>query len=125
VQVETHEELKAEKGQLQKNIQSVEMRIRVKQFFPFRVKKMMLIVRQEAQGRVNEWKGKAATSRNKVDEAKASQSENRTNNRVLDSLTRQSQSGKVAGFHVRKIGLNSTPYDLSTLGPTRKSRYNS
>jgi hypothetical protein len=30
VQVETHEELKAEKGQLQKNIQSVEIRIQVK-----------------------------------------------------------------------------------------------
>jgi hypothetical protein len=32
VQVETHEELKAEKGQLQKNIQSVEMRIQVNKF---------------------------------------------------------------------------------------------
>ena len=33
MQVETHEELEAEKGQLQKNIQSVEMKIQVKYFF--------------------------------------------------------------------------------------------
>lgn len=104
MQVETHEELEAEKGQLQKNIQSVEMKIQVKYFF--HSKWCLFIVRQEAQGRVNEWKGKAATSRNKVDEAKASQSENRTRNNVLDRLTRQSQSGEIAGFHVRQILFN-------------------
>jgi len=47
-----------------------------------------------------EWRGKAASSRGKLDEAKANQSDNRTKNNVLDSLTRLKDSGNVDGFHV-------------------------
>jgi len=88
-------------------------------------KRCLFSVRQEAQGRINEWKGKAATSRNKVDEAKANQSENRSRNHVLESLTRLRQSGKVTGFHVRQICLNSNLSYSSTLGPTREPGYDS
>jgi structural maintenance of chromosome 4 len=53
-----------------------------------------------AQAHVQEWRGKAATSRNKIEEARASQSENKARNNVLDSLTRLGEAGKVQGFHV-------------------------
>jgi hypothetical protein len=56
---------------------------------------------------VTEWRGKASATRNKVEEARANQSENRSQNNVLDSLTRMKDAGRIEGFHVSLIpGLN-------------------
>ena len=46
--------------------------------------------------------GKDASSRKaRMDEARASQLQGRSNNQVLDNLTRLSEAGRVSGFHVR------------------------
>lgn len=58
---------------------------------------------QDAQGHVNEWKAKASNARHKVEEARSNQSENRSRNNVLDSLTRLRDAGNNEGFHVRKF----------------------
>jgi hypothetical protein len=52
---------------------------------------------------VTEWRGKASATRNKVEEARANQSENRSQNNVLDSLTRMKDAGRIEGFHVSLI----------------------
>ena len=50
--------------------------------------------------RVQDLRAKASSSRQKVDEAKASQAASTSQNKVLDSLTRLSQTGRISGFHV-------------------------
>lgn len=56
---------------------------------------------------MTEWRGKASATRNKADEARANQSENRSQNNVLDSLTRMKDAGRIEGFHVSLIpGMN-------------------
>lgn len=51
--------------------------------------------------RVQELRGKASASRQKADEAKASQTASTTQNKVLDTLTKLQQNGRITGFHVR------------------------
>ncbi|KDR85857.1 hypothetical protein GALMADRAFT_109359 [Galerina marginata CBS 339.88] len=89
--------LKSEKAQLQKDIQTADKKAK------------------DAQVRVNEWKGKAATTRGKVDEAKANQSENKSRNNVLDSLTRLRDGGNNEGFHGRlgSLGTIADKYDVA------------
>lgn len=55
------------------------------------------------QSRLQDLRGKASASRQKVDEAKASQAANTTQNKVLDTLTRLRSAGRISGFHVRII----------------------
>ncbi|KAF8971821.1 RecF/RecN/SMC N terminal domain-containing protein [Flammula alnicola] len=91
------DELRSEKGQLQKDIQGAERK------------------HKDAQDRVQEWRGKAASCRSKVEEAKASQSENKSRNNVLDSLTRLKEGGKNEGFHGRlgNLGTIAEKYDVA------------
>ena len=46
-------------------------------------------------------RAKATASRQKAEEAKSSQEQSRSNNRVLDGLNRLKHAGRVSGFHVR------------------------
>ncbi|KAF9472577.1 hypothetical protein BDN70DRAFT_886856 [Pholiota conissans] len=90
-------ELKSEKSQLHQAIQGAERK------------------HKDAQDRATEWRAKAGATRNKVEEAKASQSENRSQNSVLDSLTRLKDAGTIAGFHGRLGNLGAIPdkYDVA------------
>ncbi|KAG7451885.1 uncharacterized protein BT62DRAFT_1071090 [Guyanagaster necrorhizus] len=56
---------------------------------------------QDAQANIQSCRTKATSTRQKVDEAKSSQAESRTQNRVLECLTRFSEQGRVQGFHGR------------------------
>ncbi|KAG6836004.1 hypothetical protein H0H93_012338 [Arthromyces matolae] len=102
-QVEQYDKLKDSKANLQRDIQSAESKV------------------QDAQRNADEWKKKAGASRQKVDEAKASQAENRSRNIVLDSLNRLKEAGRVSGFHGRLGSLGTIPdeYDvaISTAAP--------
>lgn len=53
------------------------------------------------QARVQQLRAKASSSRQKADEAKASQAASTSQNKVLDSLTRLRNAGRISGFHVR------------------------
>lgn len=55
---------------------------------------------QALQGELANLRAKSAASQQKVEEARASQAQNRSANAVLDSLTKLSQTGRVQGFHV-------------------------
>ncbi|KAK0504192.1 hypothetical protein EDD18DRAFT_1457261 [Armillaria luteobubalina] len=55
---------------------------------------------QDAQANIQSCRAKATNSRRKVDEAKSSQAESRTQNRVLECLTRFLEQGRVQGFHI-------------------------
>ncbi|KAG6856767.1 hypothetical protein H0H87_000945 [Tephrocybe sp. NHM501043] len=103
VKVREYGKLKETKMNLQRDIHAAERRV------------------QESRADVDEWRKKAGTSRQKVDEAKASQADNRSRNSVLDSLTRLQQSGRVSGFHGRLGALGTIPdkYDVavSTAAP--------
>ncbi|KAF8899368.1 hypothetical protein BD779DRAFT_1607830 [Infundibulicybe gibba] len=70
---------------------------------------------KQCQANVQEWKTKASSSRHKVEEAKASQADNRSQNRVLDSLTRLKNAGRISGFHGRLGSLGTIPdkYDVA------------
>jgi structural maintenance of chromosome 4 len=74
------------------------------------------------EARVQELRSKASSSRQKVDEAKASQAASTSQNKVLDSLTRLSQTGRISGFHGRlgSLGTISEKYDVavSTAAPS-------
>ena len=63
----------------------------------------MLIRLQNAQERVQECRKKASSTWQRVDEAKASQADSRSQNRVLDSLTQLQNSGRIQSFHVCSI----------------------
>ncbi|KAF8870390.1 RecF/RecN/SMC N terminal domain-containing protein [Gymnopilus junonius] len=84
------EEREAKKLQIQKDVQAGDQRLK------------------GAQSRVNELKGKAANARSKVDEVKANQSENRSRNNVLDSLT----SLKIVG-RLGSLGTIPDKYDVA------------
>ncbi|KAF8079236.1 RecF/RecN/SMC N terminal domain-containing protein [Lyophyllum atratum] len=103
VKVKEHEKLKETKDNLQRETQAAERKV------------------QDCQREVQEWRGKASSSRQKVDEAKASQADNRSQGRVLDSLTRLQATGRIAGFHGRLGSLGTIPdkYDIaiSTAAP--------
>ena len=55
---------------------------------------------QSNTDRVKQLRGKASASRQKADEAKASQVANTTQNKVLDTLTKLQNAGRISGFHV-------------------------
>lgn len=55
---------------------------------------------QDLKVELSELRSKAAASQQRVEEAKASQAQNKSANAVLDSLTKLSQTGRVHGFHV-------------------------
>ena len=60
---------------------------------------------QDAQASVQEWRGKATTSRNKLNEAKANQSDDLSKSKVLKSLTHLKDGGKIDGFHVSNYSM--------------------
>ncbi|KAI0687981.1 RecF/RecN/SMC [Cytidiella melzeri] len=70
---------------------------------------------QDIQGRLQELRSKASSSLQKVDEAKASQAANTTQNKVLDTLTRLRSAGRISGFHGRLGSLGTIPdkYDVA------------
>ncbi|KAG6864805.1 hypothetical protein C0991_007028 [Blastosporella zonata] len=104
VKVKEYEKLKENKTNLQRDIQAAESKA------------------QECQVNADEYRKKAGSSRQKVDEAKASQADNRSRNSVLDSLTRLQDAGRVSGFHGRLGSLGTIPdqYDVavSTAAPS-------
>ncbi|TCD63502.1 hypothetical protein EIP91_005335 [Steccherinum ochraceum] len=67
------------------------------------------------KARVQDLRSKASTSRQKSDEAKASQQASTSANKVLDSLNRLKNSGRVSGFHGRLGNLGTIPdkYDVA------------
>lgn len=70
---------------------------------------------QELQRELTDLRAKASASQQKVEEARASQAQNRSANQVLDSLTKLSQTGRVQGFHGRLGSLGTIPekYDIA------------
>lgn len=58
---------------------------------------------QDIQARVQQLRGKASSSRQRADEAKASQAANTSQNKVLDTLTKLKNAGRISGFHVRHL----------------------
>ncbi|KAF8707321.1 hypothetical protein AX14_013615 [Amanita brunnescens Koide BX004] len=97
VKISEQEELKNNKANLQRELRQAEERLK------------------KAQDRVQECRQKASSSRQKVDEAKASQADTKSQNRVLDSLTRMQNSGRIQGFHGRLGSLGTIPdkYDVA------------
>ncbi|XP_006453917.1 hypothetical protein AGABI2DRAFT_181926 [Agaricus bisporus var. bisporus H97] len=69
--------------------------------------------RTEHQGK--ECRNKASSTRHKVEEARASQSENRSQGKVLDSLQRLKSRGQIHGFHGRlgSLGTIDERYDVA------------
>ncbi|KZT73247.1 hypothetical protein DAEQUDRAFT_703578 [Daedalea quercina L-15889] len=69
----------------------------------------------DMQARVQQLRNKASSTRQRVDEAKASQAAEGSRNRVLDSLTRLRQTGRISGFHGRLGSLGTIPenYDVA------------
>ncbi|EPQ60070.1 hypothetical protein GLOTRDRAFT_112842 [Gloeophyllum trabeum ATCC 11539] len=70
---------------------------------------------QQLQSKIQQLRATASSSRQKVDEAKASQAANTSQNRVLDSLTKLKNSGRIDGFHGRLGALGTIPdkYDVA------------
>ncbi|KAG1748816.1 hypothetical protein EDD22DRAFT_981854 [Suillus occidentalis] len=68
-----------------------------------------------AQAGVQELRSKAASLRQKAEEARASQAASTSQNRVLDSLTKLKQTGRIDGFHGRLGSLGTIPdkYDIA------------
>ncbi|KAI0253228.1 RecF/RecN/SMC N terminal domain-containing protein [Lactifluus subvellereus] len=64
---------------------------------------------------VSQLRAQASSTRQRVEEAKASQAANTSQNKVLDSLTRLRNSGRVNGFHGRLGSLGTIPdkYDVA------------
>ncbi|KAI9446965.1 SMCs flexible hinge [Lactarius psammicola] len=64
---------------------------------------------------VNQLRAQASSTRQRVEEAKASQAANTSQNKVLDSLTHLRNSGRVSGFHGRLRSLGTIPdkYDVA------------
>jgi structural maintenance of chromosome 4 len=58
---------------------------------------------QDTQGLVQELRGKASSARQKAEEAKASQAASTSQNKVLESLTKLRNAGRITGFHVSKV----------------------
>ncbi|KAH9058282.1 RecF/RecN/SMC N terminal domain-containing protein [Lactarius vividus] len=70
---------------------------------------------QDLTIRVNQLRAQASSTRQRVEEAKASQAASTSQNKVLDSLTRLRNSGRVSGFHGRLGSLGTIPdkYDVA------------
>ncbi|GJJ13220.1 hypothetical protein Clacol_007471 [Clathrus columnatus] len=70
---------------------------------------------KDLRTRVQDLRAKAASTRQKVDEAKASHAANTSQNNVLDCLTRLKHSGRITGFHGRLGSLGTIPdkYDVA------------
>ncbi|KAF9237097.1 RecF/RecN/SMC [Melanogaster broomeanus] len=70
---------------------------------------------QDAKARVADLRAKASSSRQRTEEAKASQAASTSQNKVLDHLTRLKQSGRIDGFHGRLGSLGTIPdkYDVA------------
>ncbi|KAG2746768.1 hypothetical protein P692DRAFT_201933204 [Suillus brevipes Sb2] len=68
-----------------------------------------------AQAGVQELRSKATSLRQKAEEARASQAASTSQNRVLDSLTKLKQTGRIDGFHGRLGSLGTIPdkYDIA------------
>ncbi|KAA1467870.1 hypothetical protein DENSPDRAFT_926927 [Dentipellis sp. KUC8613] len=69
----------------------------------------------DTQARVQDLRTQASSSRQRVDEARASQASNTSQNRVLDGLTRLKNAGRITGFHGRLGSLGTIPdkYDVA------------
>ncbi|KAH9932103.1 RecF/RecN/SMC protein [Epithele typhae] len=67
------------------------------------------------RGKVQDLRQKADASRRKASEARASQEQSRSNNVVLDGLTRLKTQGRLSGFHGRLGALGTIPdkYDIA------------
>ncbi|KAL6304841.1 RecF/RecN/SMC [Sparassis latifolia] len=91
------EELKCSKANKQKEIKDGERKL------------------QDTRARVQELRSKASSSRQKAEEAKASQAATTSQNKVLDSLTRLKNAGRMSGFHGRLGSLGTIPdkYDVA------------
>ncbi|KAI9444561.1 RecF/RecN/SMC [Lactarius indigo] len=77
-----------------------------------------IAVKQRVQDltiRVNQLRAQASSRRQRIEEAKASQAASTSQNKVLDSLTRLRNSGRVNGFHGRLGSLGTIPdkYDVA------------
>lgn len=92
------QELEAEKTRNQREVRSAEKEFQVSYFLTSLA--TMLKGQQDAQANIQGLRAKASASRQKVDEAKSSQEQSRSNNRVLDTLIRLKTAGRIQGFHV-------------------------
>ncbi|KDQ18233.1 hypothetical protein BOTBODRAFT_29575 [Botryobasidium botryosum FD-172 SS1] len=70
---------------------------------------------QKFDNEIQRLRGKVSSSRQKTDEARASQAANTSQNAVLDSLQRLKAAGRIHGFHGRLGGLGTIPekYDVA------------
>ncbi|KAF5370011.1 hypothetical protein D9758_001368 [Tetrapyrgos nigripes] len=70
---------------------------------------------QDARNNEREWRAKSSASSQKVQETKSSQAESRSQGRVLDSLSKLSDAGRIKGFHGRLGALGAIPdkYDVA------------
>ncbi|KAI0962099.1 hypothetical protein AcV7_001019 [Taiwanofungus camphoratus] len=95
--IKDFDELKASKSIKQKEFKEGEKRLK------------------DMQALVQQLRAKASSSRQKADEAKASQAANTSQNKVLDSLTRLRNAGRISGFHGRLGSLGTIPdkYDVA------------
>ncbi|KAF8661434.1 hypothetical protein AX16_001352 [Volvariella volvacea WC 439] len=91
------EKLKRKKAELSDQLQAAETSVK------------------EAQAMVQQLRGKATSARQRVDEARASQAANQTQNKVLDSLNKLKGMGRLSGFHGRLGSLGTIPdkYDVA------------
>lgn len=65
----------------------------------------VLTMQQGIQARVQKLRSDASSSRQKAEEARASQQANTTQNKVLETLTRLQHAGRISGFHVSSLCL--------------------
>ncbi|TFK21552.1 hypothetical protein FA15DRAFT_645475 [Coprinopsis marcescibilis] len=70
---------------------------------------------QAAQKDINDWRGKATSLRGRLEEAKASQSANRSRNALLEGLNNLKRQGRLDGFHGKLGDLGTIPdkYDVA------------
>ncbi|KAK7470998.1 Structural maintenance of chromosomes protein 4 [Stygiomarasmius scandens] len=89
--------LKSDKAELKKQKDQVEQQL------------------QDARVKERDLKTKASGAHQRVQEARSSQAESRSQNKVLDGLTRLSEQGRIKGFHGRLGALGTIPdkYDVA------------
>ncbi|KZT27497.1 RecF/RecN/SMC protein [Neolentinus lepideus HHB14362 ss-1] len=70
---------------------------------------------QQLQSRIQQLRAVASSTRQRVDEAKASHAANTSQNKVLESLTKLKHAGRIEGFHGRLGALGTIPdkYDVA------------
>ncbi|KAJ6499379.1 RecF/RecN/SMC [Mycena sanguinolenta] len=70
---------------------------------------------KDAQNELQESRNKAASCRQKASEARNSLAENKSQNKVVDGLTRFKNAGRITGFHGRLGNLGTIPdkYDVA------------